>query len=83
MRVISQNEAFDMSYDAIAIEVKAVKAGSGEHDRIIISDIHTDKRLASYTTNIKAKKAMRALHAAYSEYDKTFQFPDDDEFTND
>lgn len=101
MRVISQDGKIDIPYDYFSLYVSWAKIASGKvEDRNVFSIVchnlssPNGTKLAEYSTEGKAKKAMKQLHDVYEDYlaegtpdgngfcfvsPKVFQFPAEEE----
>ena len=72
MRIISQNEKFDLPYENLAIFV--------EYENVIARFENERYLLGQYSSEAKAIKAMEALRETYTHpYIRYFQFPNDSE----
>ena len=100
MRVISQNGRIDIPYDYFSLSMSCAKIASGKvEDRNVFSIVchnlssPNGTKLAEYSTEEKAKKAMEMLRDAYQNTrlindffkggtyvpTKVFQFPKDED----
>lgn len=82
MRVISQNGKSDIPYEYFALSVASGKCNDVEYACIYCHNISAPHgtKIAEYSTEAKAIKAMEALRETYTHpYIRYFQFPQDSE----
>ena len=86
MRVISQDGTIDVPYDYFSLSIAGAKIVSGKvEDRnvfyIFCHNLSSSNgtKLAGYSTQAKAIKAMKMLREVYSMKFEAFQFPQDNE----
>lgn len=79
MRAISQDGTIDIPYEISSLNVIGVKLGNVEHAGIYCYNACFEQaiKMAQYTTEEKANKAMEMLRAEFRDYVGTgiFQFP--------
>ena len=68
MRVISQNGTIDVPYEICSFSISVVEYEDLEHASIYCNNNHTSvvEKMAEYSTDEKAKKAMELLRTAYT-----------------
>ena len=86
MRIISQDGMFDVPYENSSLNVISVKIDNVEYAGIYCYNSSVDRaiKMAKYSSEEKAKKAMRMLRKDYKRcvkchYLMTFQFPAEEE----
>ena len=83
MRIISQDGKFDLPYKLISIDIKRSKPNVYFGEWVIMAEsISRDARyyIAEYSTEEKAKNAVKMLREWYSKmFNPYFQFPQDEE----
>lgn len=83
MRIISQDGMFDLPYKLISIDIKYRKPDAYFGEWVIVAesiDTDTNYYVAWYSTEKKAKNAVKMLREWYSKmFNPYFQFPQDEE----
>ncbi len=80
MRVISQDGTIDVPYDICSFSISVVEYADLEQASIYCNDNHTlvVRKMATYSTDAKAQKAMALLRNKYAKHKSVFCFPSDE-----
>lgn len=81
MRIISQDGEFDIPYEQVVIQQYKEKIYFLNKNLIGVEQLVDDMEIASYSTESKAKMAMKMLHTEWDDFGNSgrFQFPADED----